>query len=94
MAKFTDAARALTDAFAHLVPVKRGQRLSEAQWTTALQKFHREAIEIRKRFALGPLARALATYHFQKQLLKAGFDAATVRKVVFSLVLNAFTAGV
>jgi hypothetical protein len=85
---------ALTDAFARLVPAQRGQRISEAQWASALQKFHREAIAIRKRFALGPFTRALATYHFQKQLFKAGFEAATVRKVVFSLVLNAFTAGV
>lgn len=93
MSKYSDAAVELNTAFAKCVPIKRSQRMSEAEWTRSLQKFHLEAKAIRKRFALGPIGRALATYHFQKRLVGAGFDVATVRKVVFSLVLNAFTAG-
>lgn len=92
MTKSTDVAVALNQAFAKCVPVKRSQRMSEAEWTIALSRFHQEARGIRQRHALGPIARALATYHFQKQLLGSGFDPVVVRKVVFSLVLNAFTA--
>ncbi len=92
MSKATEAAIALNVAFAKCVPANQKKRMSDAEWALSLQKFHLEARAIRKRLALGPLARALATYHFQKRLLKAGFDADIVRKVVFSLVLNAFTA--
>ena len=92
MTKSAAAALALNEAFAKCVPVKRSQRMSEAEWANALQRFHQEARAIRQRHALGPFARALATYHFQKRLLGSGFDSAVVRKVVFSLVLNAFTA--
>lgn len=93
MAKSSEVASALMDAFFRCVPSNKKKRVSEAEWATALQKFHTEAIAIRKRFSLGLIGRAMATYRFQKQMLNAGFDAATVRKVVFSLVLNAFTSG-
>jgi hypothetical protein len=92
VSKATEAALALNEAFAKCVPANQKKRLSDAEWTQSLQKFHREAKAIRQRLQLGPLSRALATYHFQKRLLQAGFDAGIVRKVVFSLVLNAFTA--
>jgi hypothetical protein len=81
------------DAFFRCVPATKKKRITDSEWAFALQKFHAEAIAIRKRFSLGILGRALVTYRFQKQMLSAGFDAATVRKVVFSLVLNAFTSG-
>lgn len=92
MTKVTDAAQALTEAFFKSVPANNKKRMSEAEWSNSLNKFHRAAKEIRLRYALGPLARALATYHFQKRLLAAGFDADVVRKVVFSVVLNAFVS--
>jgi len=92
MSRATEAAVALNEAFAKCIPANQKKRLSDAEWASSLQKFHRAASEIRTRLALGPLGRALATYHFQKLLLQAGFDAGIVRKVVFSLVLNAFTA--
>jgi hypothetical protein len=90
--KSADAALALNEAFARCVPANQKKRMSEAEWAQALSKFHKDAKGIRQKFALGPLGRARATYQFQKLLLKAGFDAEIVRKVVFSLVLNAFTA--
>jgi hypothetical protein len=92
VAKSADAAKALVEAFFRSVPASRNRRINDADWEQALNRFHGEAGAIRKRYSLGPLGRAMATYRFQKQLLGAGFDAATVRKVVFSLVLNAFTA--
>jgi hypothetical protein len=92
LSKAVDAATALNLAFAKCLPASQKKRMSEAEWSVALQKFHGEARTIRKHYALGPLGRAMATYQFQKLLIKGGFDAATVRKVVFSLVLNAFTA--
>jgi len=93
MGKSAEVAVALLEAFVRAVPANRKKRISDAEWTQALNGFHKEAIAIRKRFSLGLLGRALATYQFQKKLLAAGFDAATVRKVVFSLVLNAFVYG-
>ena len=93
MANSAEVASALMDAFFRSIPANKKKRISDSEWTFALQKFHLEAIAIRKRFSLGVVGRALVTYRFQKQMLGAGFDAATVRKVVFSLVLNAFSSG-
>jgi hypothetical protein len=93
VSKSHDAALALNAAFVRCVPINQKRRMSEAEWAQALQKFHLDARQIRQQFALGLFGRALVTYRFQKLLLKAGFDAEIVRKVVFSLVLNAFTAG-
>ena len=92
MSKSAEVATALMDAFSRSIPKQRKGRISDAEWSQSLTRFHTEAIAIRKRFSLGPMGRALATYQFQKKLMVAGFDAATVRKVVFSLVLNAFVS--
>jgi hypothetical protein len=92
VSKAVDAAAALNLAFAKCLPANQKKRMSEAEWAVALQNFHGQAKAIRKQYGLGPLGRAMATYQFQKLLIKGGFDAVTVRKVVFSLVLNAFTA--
>lgn len=94
MSRATEAAVALNEAFAKCIPAQQKKRMSDTEWAHSLQKFHRAANDIRTRWALGPIGRALATYHFQKLLFRAGFDADIVRKVVFSLVLNAFTAKV
>jgi hypothetical protein len=90
VSKSDEAALALAEAFFRCVPKDKKKRISESEWTAALQKFHRDAFTIRKQFSLGISGRAVATYQFQKRLFAAGFDADTVRKVVFSLVLNAF----
>ncbi len=90
MGKSADAALALTEAFFRAAATHRKKRLSEAEWANSLKKFHLDAKEIRQRFSLGFIARAMAAYHFQRLLLAAGIDADTVRKVVFSLVLNSF----
>ena len=92
MGKVSDASIALVEAFFRSAPANQKKKMSEAEWASALQRFHREAMEIRKRYALGFLSRALATYQFQKRLFAAGLDADIVRKVVFSLVLNAFVS--
>ena len=91
MGKAADAAFALTEAFFRSAPADKRKRLSEADWANSLKKFHRDADEIRRRHSLGFLARAHAAYLFQRRLLAAGFRADTVRKVVFSLVLNSFS---
>jgi hypothetical protein len=92
MSKSSIAAIELNQAFARSVPANQKKRLSEAEWAIALSKFHADAKRIRAKLSLGVMARAMATYRFQKLLLQAGFDAEIVRKVVFSLVLNAFIA--
>ncbi len=91
MGRSADAAQALTEAFIRSVPTNPKKRVTETDWAMALKKFHREAADIREKFSLGFFGRALATYRFQKRLLADGIDADIVRKVVFSLVLNAFT---
>lgn len=90
MGKSTDAALALAEAFFRAAPADKRKRISEADWANSLKKFHREAKEIRRRYALGFLARATAAYHFQRRLLAAGIPVDIVRKVVFSLVLSSF----
>lgn len=91
MGKLADAAQALADAFFRAAPSSNKKRVSEADWTQSLKKFHHEANEIRQRYGLGFLARALVAYRFQKRLLEAGFAPDIVRRVVFSLVLSSFS---
>jgi len=92
LGKVSDAALALAEAFFKSMPASGKKRMNESEWTASLEKFHRVGSEIRQQYALGPLSRALVTYYFQKHLFKAGLDADVVRKVVFSLVLNAFVS--
>lgn len=93
MGKSAEVATLLVEAFFRSMPATSKKRqVSDADWAQSLNRFHLEARGIRKKYPLGPIGRAVATYRFQRQLLSAGFDAATVRKVVFSLLLNAFTA--
>jgi len=92
LGKTAEAAKALTEAFFTSVPANRKKRMSESEWTGALQRFHKDAQSIRQKYSLGPIGRALSTYKFQKHLLQAGFDGDLVRKVVFSLIINAFAA--
>jgi hypothetical protein len=91
LSKASEAAVALEEAFLRAAPANKKKRPSETEWTLALKKFHAEASEIRRRYSLGFLARARASYLLQQRLIAAGFQADTVRKVVFSLVLNSFT---
>lgn len=93
MGKASNASEALAEAFFKAVPANQKKKISEAQWSVALQKFQLEAKQISVRMSLGPLTRAMAAYHFQKRLIRAGFDTDVVRKVVFSLVLNSFVGG-
>ena len=92
MGKSAEVATLLVEAFFRSMPVSKKRQVSDADWAQSLNRFHVEARGIRQKYPLGPIGRAVATYRFQRQLLSAGFDAATVRKVVFSLLLNAFTA--
>lgn len=92
LGKLADATLALAEAFFRAAPIVKNKRITEAEWAKALAKFHREAAEIRQRYALGFLTRALVAYRFQRRLLAAGFAPDVVRKVVFSVVLNSFTS--
>lgn len=91
MGKSADAALALAEAFFRSAPASKRKQMNEAEWANSLKKFHAEAKEIRQRYALGFLARAVTAYYFQKRLLAGGFSPDTVRKVVFSLVLSSFS---
>lgn len=92
LSKANDAALALVEAFSRAVPQSKSKRLSEAEWSAALERFNSDALIIRRKHSLGVFGRAMAAYHFQKQLLASSMDAEVVRKVVFSMVLNAFIA--
>jgi hypothetical protein len=92
LGKTSEASVALAEAFFRSMPASGKKRMSETEWASALEKFHRVSREIRRKYRLGLLSRALVTYQFQKHLMTAGLDADVVRKVVFSLVLNAFVS--
>lgn len=91
LGKVADAAVALEEAFLRSVPANKNKRMNEDEWARSLEKFHVEARAIRRRFSLGFLARARATYLLQQKLIAAGVHADAVRKVVFSLVLSSFS---
>ncbi|HJV85650.1 MAG TPA: hypothetical protein VJ698_09240 [Noviherbaspirillum sp.] len=91
MSKAADAAVALEQAFMRAAPPSKNKRMSEDAWLKALNQFHAEAREIRRRHSLGFLARAKAAYLLQQKLIAAGIHADIVRKVVFSLILSAFS---
>ncbi len=93
MGKVTEAVEALEQAFLRSTPENRKKQLSEAEWTRSLKKFYEEASKIRQRYSLGFIARARTAYQLQQRLIAAGYPADAVRKVVFSLILNAFTGG-
>lgn len=90
LSKAAEAAVALEEAFLRAAPPSRNKRMSEGEWLKSLKQFHGEAREIRRRFSLGFLGRAKAAYLLQQRLMAAGIRGDTVRKVVFSLVLNSF----
>lgn len=91
MGKAAEAAVALEQAFLRAAPSSRSARMSEAAWTQSLKQFHHDARAIRQHYALGFFRRAQAAYYLQQRLMEAGIRADTVRKVVFSLVLNSFS---
>lgn len=90
LSRATEAAEALEQAFLRAAPPSKNKRMSEDAWVKALTQFHAEAKQIRQRFSLGFFGRAKAAYFLQQRLIAAGIQADTVRKVVFSLILNAF----
>jgi hypothetical protein len=92
LSKVTEAAVALEEAFLRSAPSNRKKRSSEEEWTRSLHKFFVEAADIRRRFSLGLIGRARTAYLLQQKLIVAGFPADVVRKLVFSLILNSFTA--
>ena len=92
MSSLTEATDALLQAFVHCAPKGKNKVSSETEWNKALGKFYVEAKAIRTRYDLGFIARARVAYQLQGRLLEAGFDAETVKKVVFSLVLSSFAA--
>ncbi len=91
MSKVIQATEELLATFTRVMPAGRKGRVSEKDWTVALEKFHKEAREVRQRLALGIFARARSAFMLQNRLLEAGFPADIVRKLVFTLVLNAFS---
>ncbi len=93
MSKASRAADELLAAFHRSIPPKK-QRMSEQDWAKALGRFHDEARAIRQRLSLGVIGRARSAFLLQQTLLDQGFPADVVRKLVFALVLNAFTGRV
>jgi hypothetical protein len=91
MSKATQAADQLAEAFFRSVPADRKKRLSESEWASALEKFHTEARAIRRSLSLGVFARARSAFILQQRLLALGFPGEVVRKLVFTLILNAFS---
>jgi hypothetical protein len=91
VSKVTQATDELLAAFFRSAPSSKKGRISEQDWTNSLEKFHREARDIRQRLSLGVLARARVAFMLQQRLISEGFPADVVRNLVFTLLLNAFS---
>jgi hypothetical protein len=90
MSKAEQAADEWAAAFFRAVPADRKKRVKEGEWAAALERFHRDARTIRQRLSLGVLARARSALLLQRRLIAGGFPPDIVRKLVFTLLLNAF----
>ncbi len=91
MSRYTEATLALEDAFNRAIPkVKKNKLPSQAEWAQALEKFHGAARDVRERFHLGVIGRAVVAYRLQPRLLASGYSPQVVRQLLFSMVLNAF----
>ncbi len=91
VSRYSEAAQALESAFIAVVPKpKKNKAPSKAEWALALEKFNAQARDIRGRYRLGLLGRAVAAYRLQPRLLANGYAPDVVRQILFSMVLNAF----
>ena len=90
MSNITEATDALIQSFVRCMPKGKKKATNEAEWLKSMNTFYAEAKTIREKYALGFIARARVAYQLQGRLLEGGFDADTVKKVVFSLVLSSF----
>ena len=69
---------------------KKNKAPSKAEWALALESFNKQAREVRTRYRLGLLGRAVVAYRMQPRLLAAGYSPDVVRQILFSMVLHAF----
>lgn len=92
MSRLQDITSSLEDAFQQSLPVAKSKKPTLADWTSAIRIFNGKARKIRLEHKLGVFGRAIVAYRLQQRLLAAGFPAAVVRQVIFSMVINAFIA--
>ena len=91
VSRYTDATDKLESAFVGVLPSgKRRKPPTQAEWTTALERFNAEARLIRNQFHLGMIGRAVVAYRLQQRLMASGYPADVVRQLLFSMVLSAF----
>jgi hypothetical protein len=91
VSRYSDAAEALESAFIAVIPKpKKNKAPSKAEWAVALEKFNAQAREVRARYRLGLIGRAVVAYRLQPRLLAMGYGTDVVRQILFSMVLHAF----
>lgn len=90
MSRYSDASAALENAFTAAIPKSRKSSTQQLEWEKSLNRFNQEARQIRVRYRLGPLGRAVVAYRLQKALMGKGHSPEVVRQLVFSMILNAF----
>ncbi len=91
MSRYSEATQALESAFLAVLPKpKKNKAPSKAEWAQALEKFNTQAREVRTRYRLGLLGRAIVAHRLQPRLLAAGYGPDVVRQILFSMVLHAF----
>lgn len=69
---------------------KKNKAPTKAEWAVALEKFNAQAREVRGKYHLGLLGRAVVAYRLQPRLLAVGYGPDVVRQILFSMVLHAF----
>ena len=91
MSRYSEATQALESAFMAVIPKpKKNKAPSKTEWALALEKFNAQAREVRTKYRLGLLGRAMVAYRLQPRLLAAGYGPDVVRQILFSMVLHAF----
>ncbi len=91
MKRYSEATQALESAFMAVVPKsKKNKAPGKAEWALAMEQFNGRAREVRDRYSLGLLGRAVVAYRLQPRLIAAGYAPDVVRQILFSMVLHAF----
>ena len=87
-----DAGEKLFAEFSRVLPLaaKGPKRASPETVAAGLNSFFAAASAERQRYRMGLLSRARVALYLQQRLLGAGYQAALVRQVLFSMLLAAF----
>lgn len=91
LSRYSQATQALESAFLAVIPKPKNNRVpTKTEWELALERFNTQAREVRLKYRLGLLGRAVVAYRLQPRLIAAGCTPDVARQILFSMVLHAF----